>query len=335
MSDAWDAYLSAEIRIELPAGLVLITPAPPLHAEGAYPDPDGRPIAVITAANPGGRPADPRANAEAAERLHAELAARHLTWWPAAGADPSWTHVEDSVAIPGISQQDALDLGKAFGQEAIFVLTPASRKVIDCVTGRMSMTGWAAGPDRWGEYLAAASRRPGLLCAVLTDDAAITLRGDGHGGVIIKGAAPTESHFPNVTSALHHLSHLGAFDSGVEFACGNWDAGDVAAIFARFLEDSEFLVDGGAWFSDGENAYPASATGWESLVLAESRWDLGADDDAHATAGSGESGGDFLLRVGPRYVIFQTNGAEFECDDLAAADDAAALEEFRDFTGFL
>lgn len=320
MSDAWDAYLTAEIRIELPAGIVLVTPAPPFHAEGAYPEPAGRPITVITAHNPGGRLADPRANAEAAERLQAELAAHGLAWWPAAGADPAWTHVEDGAAIPGLSQQEALDLGKAFGQEAVFVLTPTSRKVIACDTGRMSMTGWSAAPDRWGEYLAAAGRRTGLLCTAFTGDAAITLHGNGTGKVIIKDSATTETYFPNVTSALARLYHCGVFDSGVEFASGGWDAGDVAAIFARFLEDSEFLIDSAEWYSDGENASPASAAGWESLILAESRWEPG-------------EGGDFLLRVGPRYVIFQSNGAEFECDDLDAGDDATALEEFRAFTG--
>jgi hypothetical protein len=102
---------------------------------------------VITAHNPGGVDADPAANDAAHRALVAELNRRGLTWWPAAGADPTWTHVEESVAIPGLSQQEALRLGADFGQEAVFMLSPAGLKVIDCATGRMSMTGWHIEPD--------------------------------------------------------------------------------------------------------------------------------------------------------------------------------------------
>jgi hypothetical protein len=123
---AWDAYVTTEVRIELPGGAVRMVPGPPLQASGSYPDPEGRPIAVITAGAP----------------LAAELTSRGLPWWPAAGADPSWTHVEQGVAVPGLSEAEALALGTRYGQEVIIVLTPASRRVIDCATGRRSVTGW-------------------------------------------------------------------------------------------------------------------------------------------------------------------------------------------------
>jgi hypothetical protein len=74
--------------------------------------------------------------------LAAELTSRGLRWWPASAADPSWTQVEQGVAVPGLSEADALALGARFGQEVIVVLTPASRRVIDCATGRRSVTGW-------------------------------------------------------------------------------------------------------------------------------------------------------------------------------------------------
>ncbi len=44
--------------------------------------------------------------------------------------------------MPGLSEADALALGAQFGQDVIIVLTPTSRRVIDCVTGRRSVTGW-------------------------------------------------------------------------------------------------------------------------------------------------------------------------------------------------
>ena len=146
-SAAWDAYVTAEIRIELPGGPVLVYPAPPLQAAGRYPDPEGRPIAVITAHNPGGVVAADEANAKAHAALEAELNRRGLAWWPAAGADPQWSHVEASVAVPGMSEADALALGAEFGQEAVFLLTPVSRKVIACATGRRSVTGWSVVPE--------------------------------------------------------------------------------------------------------------------------------------------------------------------------------------------
>jgi hypothetical protein len=125
-SGAWEAYVTTEVRIELPGGAVRVFPGPPLQASGAYPDPEGRPITVITAGAP----------------LAAELTSRGLHWWPASSGDPSWTHVEQGVAVPGLSEADALALGARFGQEVIVVLTPASRRVIDCGSGRRSVTGW-------------------------------------------------------------------------------------------------------------------------------------------------------------------------------------------------
>jgi hypothetical protein len=249
VTDAWDAYLSAEIRIDLPGGAIRVFPAPALHASGQFPDPAGRPVAVITAHNPGGVAAGPAANARAQALLHAELAAQGRPWWPAAGADPSWSHVEDSVAIPGISEAEALELGARFGQEAIVVLTPASRRVIDCATGRRSVTGWAIAAE----------------ADLAADDGA----GDG------------------------------ADDNGQE----------TGAALGRLV---------------GELGPDPRA--WGGAVLAEARWE---PDDGAVAGGDVPAGGDFLVRVGGAYVVYQTDGADWEWDGLDAADDAAAVALFR------
>ena len=125
-SGAWEAYVTSEVRIELPGGAIRVFPGPPLQASGDYPDPERRPITVIN----GGEP------------LATELTSRGLPWWPTASGDPSWTHIEPGVAVPGLSEADALALGARFGQAAIVVLTPASRRVIDSATGHRSVTGW-------------------------------------------------------------------------------------------------------------------------------------------------------------------------------------------------
>jgi hypothetical protein len=101
---------------------------------------------VITAHNPGGRPASGSDNAAAQAQLVAELEERGLTWWPAAGGDPSWTHVEDSAAVIGMGEADAIALAAQFRQDAIFVLTPADRRLIGCADSRVVATGWSSEP---------------------------------------------------------------------------------------------------------------------------------------------------------------------------------------------
>jgi hypothetical protein len=253
VSDAWDAYLSAEIRIDLPGGAVRVLPAPVMQASGEFPDPAGRPVAVLTAHNPGGISAGPAANAQAQALLESELASRGHRWWPSAGADPSWTHVEDGVAIPGISEAEALELGASFGQEAIFVLTPASRRLIDCVTGRRAVTGW----------------------------------------VIVAEAGLAGDDRP--------------------------DEGDRATEAALERLAGKLGSDPRAW-----------GASWDGAVLAESRWDPGESGGAD---GGIPAGGDFLVRLGGRYVIYQTDGADWEWDDLDAGDDAMAVARFRDHQG--
>jgi uncharacterized protein DUF3293 len=132
----WNAYVAAVIRIETPGGVVWVRPALITRTVGEYPDPEALAIYVMTAHNPGGKIASYTANAAAEARLTAELEWRAVTWWLAAGGNPSWTHVEPGAAVIGIDQADAVALGAEFGQEAIFVLTPFDRRVVGCTHDR-------------------------------------------------------------------------------------------------------------------------------------------------------------------------------------------------------
>ena len=143
----WSAYSDAVLRIEAPSGVIWVRPAPISLVSGQYPDPDGRAICVITAHNPGGRLASGPDNAAAQVQLLAKLKEQGLTVWPAAGGDPSWTHVEDSAAVIGMDEAEAIALGAQFGQEAIFVLTPAERQVVGCAQRRIVATGWSIEPE--------------------------------------------------------------------------------------------------------------------------------------------------------------------------------------------
>jgi hypothetical protein len=141
---AWSAYVSAVMRIEAPGGVFWVRPASPASTTGEYPDPEGRPIYVLTAHNPGGQVIPDTENALAEERLVTELDRRGLTWWPAAGGDPSWTHVEPSAAVIDAGESDMLALGAEFDQDAIFILTPADRRIVSCIDQRVTVTGWSS-----------------------------------------------------------------------------------------------------------------------------------------------------------------------------------------------
>jgi Protein of unknown function (DUF3293) len=145
----WDAYVTAVVRIESPDGVRWLKPAPIFRTEGRYPDPDGRPIYVLTAHNPAGRRAPDAVNAAAQARLESQVQRRGLTWWPANGGDATWTHVEASVALIGIAEADAIALGAEFKQDAIFVFSRANRRIVSCTDTRVETTGWSCEPDAW------------------------------------------------------------------------------------------------------------------------------------------------------------------------------------------
>jgi hypothetical protein len=76
--------------------------------------------AYLTACNPGGRPADPAANAAAQARLEAELAAAgRLFLRGASHADARDWPPEPSVLVLGLTRPEALAIARRYGQEAL------------------------------------------------------------------------------------------------------------------------------------------------------------------------------------------------------------------------
>src|ERR1700733_636463 len=126
------AYVEAVVRIETPDGVRWLKPDSIFRTAGQYPDPDGRPIYVLTAHNPDGRLVSDAANAAAQARLEAQLRQRGLTWWPANGGAPTWTHCEAGVALVGIAWADSVALGTEFKQAAIFGFNLAIRRFVSC-----------------------------------------------------------------------------------------------------------------------------------------------------------------------------------------------------------
>lgn len=143
--DRWQAYLSTYVRIQPPElGRIEVRPAPIGHIEGQFPDPSGRTIFVMTAHNPGHQ-----LSAEDNDRRQSALvrAVHELptaSAWPAVGGDPSWQHSEESLAILGIAENDAVALARSFDQDAIFAWTPSEWVLVACEFDRRQAAGWSA-----------------------------------------------------------------------------------------------------------------------------------------------------------------------------------------------
>ena len=142
------AYAEAHIRLQHPSrGWLLVEPRRDGHVVGRFPDAEGRTIYIVTAHNPG-RLLPEAVNESRHEQLIAHLAARaDLTVWAAEGGDPEWRHREESVAIVGLSEDEARELGRAFEQESVFVWRPDALLVMDCDSGRVITSGWSITPD--------------------------------------------------------------------------------------------------------------------------------------------------------------------------------------------
>lgn len=90
-------------------------------------------IHVITAWNPGDeRPGD-EINEARNEQLRVDISARGLEILEALGSDPNSLHAEKSWAVVGMTDNTAIELGKKYGQVAIFFITRARQWVLGCL----------------------------------------------------------------------------------------------------------------------------------------------------------------------------------------------------------
>jgi hypothetical protein len=92
----------------------------------------GSTLHVITAWNPGSlRPRLEENRSRNAELLD-RLRRLNCDVYPAIGASPDGDHHEESYAVAGATMDDVLALGREFGQEAIFEITPERLTVVSC-----------------------------------------------------------------------------------------------------------------------------------------------------------------------------------------------------------
>jgi len=91
-------------------------------------------IHVITAWNPGDERPSSEVNDTQNNQLLADIAAMGLEALEALGSDPNSTHAEKSWAVIGLTDKAAIELGKKYGQVAVFRITESQQSVLGCLS---------------------------------------------------------------------------------------------------------------------------------------------------------------------------------------------------------
>ena len=97
---------------------------------------EGRCVYLVTACNPGGSQRSDPENAAANAELEAELSARSLPWLRAVGRDEASSWVEPGCCVLGIDREQAAEIGRRYGQLAIYEISPEALSVVWCDSGR-------------------------------------------------------------------------------------------------------------------------------------------------------------------------------------------------------
>ncbi len=122
--ELWDAYAATVIRTA--SGAVVAGPVARARASGH----------VITAWNPYSAPRSEAENRAAGERLRARVGTAEET--RASAPDGTWP--EEGLLVAGLSREAACELGRAFGQHAVFELDDEAVRVVACEDARVVRT---------------------------------------------------------------------------------------------------------------------------------------------------------------------------------------------------
>jgi hypothetical protein len=121
--DSAEVFLKTELAVQMDEGI-----QPLIDVVGNR----RRAFHVITAWNPGGVLASADENSFADARLLAEIQTRRLEAYRAVGSDPDSPHKEDGWIVAGMKESEAVDLGRRFGQIAIFRIEQGRLTVVGC-----------------------------------------------------------------------------------------------------------------------------------------------------------------------------------------------------------
>jgi len=140
---SWDDYRAAVVSLKIYGEDAVVGPHEIFGEAGVeFPNPTGATVHILTADNPNGQIQSDEANRAAYEALLDALSERALDVSPAAGHDVEGTHVEASVAVTGLTDDEAIRLGRQFGQEAIFAWRLDSWDLIRCSDGSIESRDW-------------------------------------------------------------------------------------------------------------------------------------------------------------------------------------------------
>ena len=117
----------------------------PAVSPGRYPL-STSPVHVLTAHNPAAARPGAAANRERQAALEADLAACGLTVTRAVASAEDGSHAEESAAVVGWDDDEALALARRFGQDAIFRWSPEAWAVVPCDGGPALVLGWTVDP---------------------------------------------------------------------------------------------------------------------------------------------------------------------------------------------
>jgi hypothetical protein len=144
--ERFTAYAASHVWFDHPKAPFVVEPREPGLTRGAFAGPDGATVYVVTAHNPGRLlPADENRARHAELVAHVEALAG-LTVWPTVGGDQTWSHTEEGVALIGLDDDGARELGARFGQEAIFAWDVRSLRLLECRSERTTPLGWSVEP---------------------------------------------------------------------------------------------------------------------------------------------------------------------------------------------
>jgi hypothetical protein len=131
-------YAKARVVIELPGRRLTVRPA---DHPGRYPL-DTVPVHVLTAHDPGAARPGAAENRRRQAALEAELADHGVMVTRAVASAEDGTHAEESAAVVGWDDDEALALARRFGQDAIFRWSPTAWAVVPCDGGPALCLGW-------------------------------------------------------------------------------------------------------------------------------------------------------------------------------------------------
>lgn len=149
MSDApWDAYRDAVVEIDLPSGRVRVEP----RLDGQVGEfPFGREVVHVIAAFADSQRSDD--NLRRHTCLAFDVDSADLRSYRAVGGDPTGAHTEVSVAVLGLSDQAAIELGRRYQQDAIFRWTRDSFAIVGCADGAVENRGWTIALPLFGAQI--------------------------------------------------------------------------------------------------------------------------------------------------------------------------------------